>query len=102
MSDLTKLEDPPEERRNLVKGDYTFIDEVFDLYLRHEVTAVGIQPQKTSIGLQVLMRDSDIQASDYESKLGGWACKFHRLLSGLVRTRIKYFELRPYSYAPSS
>jgi hypothetical protein len=39
---VTKLEEPPEERRTIVKGDFGFIDEVYDLYMRHSLNALGI------------------------------------------------------------
>ena len=60
VTDLSKSDESPEQRRILVKGDYSFVEEVYDMYLKHSSGAVGFQPQKTSIGLQVLMRDTDI------------------------------------------
>lgn len=100
VTDLSKSLDPEEKRRELRKGDYSFVDEVFDLYMRHQIGAVGFHPQKTSIGMQVLMRDYDLNSNDYERKLGQWAISFSQLMSGLLKSKVKYFELRPYSYAP--
>ena len=40
-------------------------------------------------------------SNEYESKLGQWASLFNKNISPLLGgSRVKYFELRPYSYAP--
>ena len=41
VTDLQKTEDQVETRRPLIKGDYSFVDEVFDLYLTHSLGVVG-------------------------------------------------------------
>jgi len=46
------------------------------------------------------MRDIDIVQNEYESKLGQWATEFQRSMGSICKSKIKYFELRPYSYAP--
>lgn len=100
VTDLTKNADPVDQKRDLVKNNFAFIDEVYDLFIRHTFGVVGVQPQKTSIGMQIFMREQDINQSEYEKRLCAWAQMFARHMTGLCSSRVKYFELRPYSYAP--
>lgn len=84
-----------------MKGNYQFAEEVYDLYIKQTSSqTVGFQPQKTSIGIQVSMRDIEIIQNEYESKLGQWATEFQRIMNSICKSKVKYFELRPYSYAP--
>ena len=57
MCDVSKNADPVENRRELVKNDLSFIDQVYDLFLRRTIGLVGHAPQKTSIGIQVFIKE---------------------------------------------
>ncbi len=50
VCDITKAEEGVEPRRQLVKGDYSFADEVHELYIKHSIGVIGSNPIKTSIG----------------------------------------------------
>jgi hypothetical protein len=51
VCDTSKNDDPAETRRELIKNDYSFIDQIYDIYLRRTMAVVGQAPTKTSIGL---------------------------------------------------
>ncbi len=41
MTDVSKGVENVEPRRDIIKGDYSFVDEVYDLYYRHSIGVVG-------------------------------------------------------------
>jgi hypothetical protein len=57
VCDISKNTDPVETRRELIKNDYSFIDEIYELYLRRTIAVVGTVPTKTSIGLQIFLKE---------------------------------------------
>ncbi len=60
VCDIAKAEDTVEPRRTLTKGDYSFANDVYNLYINKSIGVVGSHAQKTSIGLQVNMRDIEM------------------------------------------
>ena len=70
VCDIAKAEETVESRRIMVKGEYSFANEVYEMYMKQSIGVVGSHPQKTSIGLQVNMRDIEFTTNDYERRLG--------------------------------
>ena len=74
--------------RELEKNNYDF---------KNYITGIN-----TSIGKLVYMREHDINTSDLQSKLCRWVVLFFQKMGPYTAEKPKYFELRPYSYAPYS
>lgn len=70
MCDISKAEETVEKRREVVKGDYSFVEELYEIYIKKSIGVVGSNPQKTSIGLQINMRDIEISLNEQEKRLG--------------------------------
>jgi len=41
VTDVSKNEDAVEQKRELVKGNYDFVDQTYDLFIRHAIGVVG-------------------------------------------------------------
>lgn len=100
LTDCSKNSEPIDAKRELQKGNYDFIDPVYELFVKKASGAVGTQPSKTSIGVQIFVRESDLRHNEYERRLCQWASFFSKALQGVAASRVKFFELRPYSFAP--